>query len=182
VPGVSNPDFLDQYLSAGLAARSYMAGEFILPVEESLIEEEMRALNGKRAAILGSLGGGALRGIDGEALGVSERYKSLAVHLRGTIVEYPEVTEERVTLGSRVTVVDSSRIYTVDIVGCPSVHDSSDGIRPASLEAALVQGIIGKRAGETALFQPNGSQRQAEIAAIDQLAVQRGNPNSAANL
>lgn len=175
MPGVSNPDFLDQYLSAGLTARSHMAGEFILPVEQSLIEEEMRALDGKKAAILGSLGGGALRGIDGEALGVSERYKSLGVHLRGTVVEYPADTEERVTLGSRVTVVGVSKTYTVDIVGCPAVHDSSDGIRPASLEAALVQGIIGKRAGEIALFQPkpNGSQRQAGIAAIDQLAVQR---------
>jgi hypothetical protein len=148
-----------------------MAGTLILPLEETLIEQALSNLDKKRAGIPETFADGVLRGIDSEALGMSERYDRLAGYSGATIVAYPDETEERVTLGSRVTIERPGRTSVLDIVGCPSVHDATGAVKPASLGAVLVEAIIGKRVGEAVQARSNGSSGEARIVAIDQLAM-----------
>ena len=92
--------------------------------------------------------------------------------LHGIIVEYPEDKEERVTLGTRVTINNGERESQLDIIGFAAIHDKkSNSATPASLEAPIIRGILGKIAGEMAVMSLGSRSREIAIVKIDQQAL-----------
>lgn len=121
---------------------------------------------------------GAFRATDSEARVVSERMEAVAQFLGAIVVDYPAETEERATLGSRVTVKNGSFVYPVDIVGFRAGYP--DGVVDAATEEEVsgitVDSPIGKVVmGATVgalLNYSQGSRRMTiEVVGIDQHSV-----------
>lgn len=187
---IPNNVFLKQYMAALPHERIRLSSEVILPHEEALIEQRIQLLEGKmgeiateRAFIAEQSGDnwhdGAFRESDREVLAVDADRKKLKDRLHGTVVDYPGGREEYVTLGSRVSIDNAGRNSMLDIVGYSALHEKvgREAI-PASLEAPIVQQIIGKRVGEIVLLSVSGRNRQIKIKSIDQTALKSEDINS----
>jgi transcription elongation GreA/GreB family factor len=182
---ISNLEFLEQYETAGPVDRTRMAGGVILPFEAQLIEVRLGGLNDKRmllakdrAEIADQSGDswhdGAFNENDRDVLALDREQASLRERQQGIVVDYPEEDEERVTLGSRVSIVNGGKTNHLDIVGFAAVHEKVPGAPvPASLEAPLVQQILGKRLGEAAMLNLGGRTRPIEIALVDQSSIRQ---------
>jgi transcription elongation GreA/GreB family factor len=170
---ISNAEFLDQFLIGGASRNRGV----ILPFESSLIEPRIQAVTVKREDIIRERADaplGMLGASDFELDGANEERRKLEDLLYRTVVGYPEPTEERVTLGSLVSIVKDAREATLAIVGFSGLHDGPvGGARPVSPEAPLIKQLIGQRAGETALIGINGASREVQVTAVDQLAIRQ---------
>lgn len=193
MPNLPNTGFLNEYLAGTPTDKIKLAGSVILPLEVGLIEERMSGIDERkagiaqeRAAIAEQSGDnwhdGAFRESDREVLQVEAEYNKLSDRLHSIIVDYPEDGDEQVTLGSRVTINNGGTESKLDIVGFASIHDKkANGVMPASLEAPIIQSILGKYAGEMAVLKIGGSTRDVAIVEIDQQALRLRDENARAN-
>lgn len=180
---LSNPDFLSSYLEGSDVERAKLVAHVILPFEVVLIgnrishiEQRKNEIALERAAIAEQSGDswhdGAFRESDKEVLHVEGEERRLKDRLKSSVVQYPDDSETRATLGSRIVLRNGAKDTRIDIVGFSAIHDkkSADAM-PASLDAPVVQQIIGKMTGEVTTLNVGGSSRELEIIAIDQNAL-----------
>lgn len=180
VSSLPNPDFLSRYLEISEIERAKLAGHVILPFEVPLIENRIGMIGLRkeeialeRTAIAEQSGDswhdGAFRESDREVLQVEAEEKRLKDRLKGTIVDYPDVNEPRATLGSRIFLRNGTKDTRLDIVGFAAIHAKQvRDAMPASLDAPVVQSVLGKVAGELATIRVGGRPRELEIVEIDQ--------------
>lgn len=174
---ISNKEFVDTFVSGGFE-------KAILPQEVLLIEKRLGELARQQAHLVKEktevTGGddwhdGAFRATDNEAKILAEQAGNLSSQLKSTVVEHPEPTEERVTLGSRVTLDQSGDTYDVEIVGVTTLHEVEDGedVLPCSIESPIARGVIGKKMGEIAIVNIGGHRQEIRIVKVDQDSMQR---------
>ena len=104
------------------------------------------------------------------------RIGEVASYLGALVVDYPALSEERVTLGSRVTVFEDDERMIVDIVGFNKLYKSSitnensEEVLPISVDSPLAVAIVGESIGSTKLLR---SGINVSIIDIDQAPVRR---------
>lgn len=174
---ITNAEFLERYHIDNFDG-------VILPQEVALVEKKLAYLAGEQARIIQEkvevTGGddwhdGAFRATDNEAKIVVEQAGKLGEYLRSTIIEYPEPSETRVTLGSRVTLNQDGDVFDVEIVGVPLLHepDDFDEVLACSIESPMAKGIIGKEIGYIALLKIGNREQHIELIKVDQEAMNR---------
>lgn len=84
------------------------------------------------------------------------------------VVGYPDVTEARATIGSRVSVIGDGEAFRVDIVGCRDLYPDSDDVEVVDLDSPLAIAILGKTSTNQSIEFGRGS--KVEITNIDQVA------------
>lgn len=104
------------------------------------------------------------------------RIGEVASYLGALVVDYPALSEERVTLGSRVAVFEDGERMIVDIVGFNKLYKSSitnennEEVLPISVDSPLAEAIVGESIGSTKSL---GSGINVRIIDIDQASVRR---------
>lgn len=121
---------------------------------------------------------GAFRATDSEARVVSERMEAVAQFLGAVVVDYPDESEERATLGSRVTIKNGTVVYPVDIIGFRSGYpdDVVDPVTEEVVSAVTVDSPIGKvllgeSVGASVTYSQGSRKSSVEIVSIDQHSV-----------
>ena len=188
-----NKIFLEEYLNASGQQRVNVASQVILPIDEHLIEVGLEDLQQEKARIAreradineqsgDSWHDGALDDNDKEVRRVNGEIAKLSDKLNGVHVDYPDESEERVSLGSSVSIKNNGKQSILEIVGFAPLHDlQGNGVKAASLEAPVVQQILGKKVGEIALLRHGGRPREIEIIEIEQRAVMQRDEESRVN-
>lgn len=172
---LTNLEFLNGYRRGGVES-------VILPKERLQLEKRLIELTGEQAQIVSNkvevAGGddwhdGAFRATDNAAKIVVAQAGKLGSYLKSTIVGYPDPSERRATLGSRVTLDQSGERFTVDIVGVPLVYepDESGAVTACSIESLMAKGIVGQQVGHVALLHVGVRDLQTEVIAVDQEAI-----------
>jgi transcription elongation GreA/GreB family factor len=181
----SNSEYLDGFL----AEPDSVPKRVLLPHESAAVEAAMEAL--RKAEVknveekMKVSGGddwhdGAFRATDNEARVISERKQAIAPFIGAAIIAYPEESETRVTLGSRVRITQAGSTFPVDIVGFIGGYpegiidaETNEEIAGMSPESLLAKAVIGKRAGDTSSFRNGDQVTELIIGTIDQSAIWR---------
>lgn len=180
---IKSTEYLKGYLEGGLDLPGYV----LLPHEGAAVDravaKQSQAFEEVVKQKIEVSGGddwhdGAFRATDNEAKIVSQQMSAIAPFIGAVVVEYPDVSETRATLGSRLTIVQNGFTYPADIVGFragypENIIDEQTGeeVVAISPESPLARSVIGMRAGEDTIFSNGGRDMNITVATIDQLAV-----------
>lgn len=176
-----------EYLEAYLDAKQNVPDAVLLPHEGAAVDravaKQKKAYDEIVKQKIEVTGGddwhdGAFRATDNEAKIVSQRMSAIAPFLGAAVVEYPDLSETRATLGSRLTIVQNDFSYPADIVGFRIGYpedtldeETGDEVVAMSPESPLAQAVIGMSEGEDTVFSNAGREMSITVARIDQLAV-----------
>lgn len=180
---LSNSEYLDLAMSAEKTSPPYV----LLPHEQIAVDTAHQAGIDAFGGIIKdkvSVSGGddwhdgAFRATDSAANIVSRTLSSIAPFKEAALVEYPDSDEERVTLGSRVSLTQNGFTELVDVVGFrkgypknvidPNTNDEVSGISP---ESPMGYALLGKIAGSEVAYQGEGRSMLVTINRVDQTAV-----------
>lgn len=109
---------------------------------------------------------------------VKLRIVNVAKYLGAVCVKYPEINEDRVTLGSRVELVEDNDLITFDIVGFEKLYKddrlNNDGeeIVVLPVSSPLATTILGHKVGENLSLKIDRISTPIEIISIDQSALE----------
>jgi transcription elongation GreA/GreB family factor len=170
---LSNRDFLDQFPSV-------LNEPLVLDVELLLVERRLRQLEADQRGIVeekmeaaeqsgDNWHDGAFRATDDAAKVISDQARVLFNARSALAVGLPADDEDRVTFGSTVTVDQDGAVFTIQIVGVPTLHPDTDS-EACSVESPLARAVIGRRVGEKCSFELGGRQRDLTVLALDQAA------------
>lgn len=123
---------------------------------------------------------GAFRATDNEAKIATERNAVIAPYLGSLVVEYPDVTEERVSLGSRATLLQNGYEFPVDLVGFRNGYPdgvvdelTKEEVTAISLDSPLGKVIVGKVVGAEISYKNGHRTFSAKITKVDQEIVKK---------
>lgn len=186
---ITNEQYLEEYLMrAGDINSIDGPAPVILPHEVELINAAIAKQQGNYDNVIQQKmdvsGGddwhdGAFRATDNEALVIAGQMRVIGPFVTAKIVGYPDVDEERVTLGSRLTIIQNGISYPTDVVGfLPGYPDNitddilGEEVTAFSPKSPIAKAIMGSREGESGTFlNGQGDQVTVTIGRVDQLAV-----------
>jgi hypothetical protein len=121
---------------------------------------------------------GAFRVTDNASELLRREYQTtVAPYLGSLVVDYPHITAEEVTLGSRVWVSIDGLMQPFDIVGFrhsyPEVTDFVTGepVTAITPESPLLSSVMGAKVGTHAVRHINGRAMEIDVLRLDQQAV-----------
>lgn len=115
---------------------------------------------------------GAFIATDNAANAVQSQAAAMFKARMSTVVQLPAETEQRVTIGSTVTVKQSGLPYKLMIVGMASLYHLNNDIEVCSVLAPLARAIIGTQCGESVIVNLNKKEQTIDIIDVDQLHAQ----------
>jgi transcription elongation GreA/GreB family factor len=182
---IGNNDFLERYL----AHDPDLPNAVLLPHEadsvNEAVERQRKAFDTVVEQKVEVTGGddwhdGAFRATDNEARIISQQMSSIAPFIGAMVVEYPELSEQRATLGSRLTIVQNNFTYPVDIVGFRAGYpedvtddETGEDVVGMSPESPLARLLIGGEVDNEFTFNSDGRAMPVKILRVDQLAVKQ---------
>jgi len=183
---LSNAEFLEAYLAGTLINGLLPIDEYFISARFAEYEERFQQLVAEKTIVAEQSGDnwhdGAFRATDSEANSLAQLVTSLNRALAFPRVGYPDESQERVTLGSRVELRNAnSRPYLLDIVGVSVIYDRATKEQEvASLESPIAKAVVGKCVGDIALMQRNNRQGvEVAILSLDQTALRAMDPHEA---
>lgn len=175
------------FLKGAIDGKRKALGPVLLPHERAFVEQMERDNVAKYERIvkdkISVTGGddwhdGAFRATDNEANRLAERQEVIVPYMTAQVVSYPEASEQRVTLGSRVQITQNSYTFPVDIVGFRQGYpanvidaETNEEVVGMTPESPLAQVLLGKVQGEEVTYQNGERTLRATIERINQTAV-----------
>lgn len=162
----------------GLFLEGWIAGRFdggLLANERPLVEDRLGELQhnledlaAQKRTVSEQSGDdwhdGAFRATDSAAAALGERYQSLREAQKWPVVSPPELTEQRVSLGSTVEVrIGNAASFFCSVVGLKLLYEDNTRTEYATLRSALGKAIVGQTAGSVIRAQIGGTSRQIKI-------------------
>lgn len=180
---ISNIEYLDRFLENP----NEQGFNVLLPHEgayvDAAVDQQRRIFDKIIEAKIEVTGGddwhdGAFRATDNEAKIVSQQMSAISPYIGAPIVGYPNESEKRATLGSRLVVSQNGFVYPVDIIGFragypegvtePGYDDEVVGMSP---ESPLAKTLLGQCVGFEAQIEMAGRPMKVTIEHINQIAV-----------
>jgi transcription elongation GreA/GreB family factor len=179
----SNSEFLEMVLNPEMELPSHV----LLPHEQTSVQlaynqnvETFQRIVQSKVDVTGGddWHDGAFRVTDNEAKIAAERNAVLAPFLGALVVGYPKISENRVTLGSRATLLQNGYEFPIDLVGFRGGYPegvidarSQEEVSGVSPESPLGKVILGKMLDEEIRYKNGNRIFTAKIKFIDQEAV-----------
>jgi len=180
---LTNTEYLELYLAHDLD----MPTNVLLPHEGRLVDNAVATQRGIYNRLIEAkidvTGGddwhdGAFRATDNDAKIVSQQMSSIAPYIGAPIVGYPDISEARATIGSRIVVSQGEYTYPIDIVGFRSGYPSDvkaeefdDEVVGMSPDSPLARVLLGNVVGFSTDFEAGGRSMKVSIERIDQSAI-----------
>lgn len=177
------------YLELCLVDSSNSVGKALLPHENEAVEKAIKKQKNAFDEVIKQkksvTGGddwhdGAFVATDNEAKIIGQQMSAIRPYIGATIVDYPEVEEARVSLGSRVLINQINHSFYVDIVGFRSgypegitVEGSEDEVIGISPDSPLAGVVLGKTVGFEGILHNAENDIQVKIESIDQSAIKK---------
>ncbi|HMS32089.1 MAG TPA: hypothetical protein PKA29_02320 [Candidatus Saccharibacteria bacterium] len=166
------------------------SGAYVLPHEKAIARDLLEEASGKYDDVLEQKvavsGGddwhdGAFRATDAEANAIATRVASLKHFIAATTVGYPDEDERRVTLGSRLTIVQNGDRFTADMVGFIMGYPENNmvgqeeiiAISPGSPIGRIIMGATITDPSSPISFNNGGQESRLTICSINQDAVRK---------
>jgi len=169
---ISNEDFLARY--GGTDQQ-----DFILASERTLIDARLNDLAEKQKQIVqekkdvaeqsgDNWHDGAFIATDNAANAIRNQAASLFSACKATVVELPNLTEHRVTIGSKVVVEQRGVQFKLMIVGMASLYNDNDENEVCSVMAPLARALIGSRRDDSVTVSLGKTDQVLKIIDVDQ--------------
>lgn len=114
---------------------------------------------------------GAFIATDNAASAVQSQAAAMFKARTSIVVQIPQSSELRVTIGSTVTIRQGGAQYKMMIIGMASLYRQDNDIEVCSILAPLAKALVGARAGESAVVTLNGQEQVVEIIDINQTQI-----------
>ncbi len=180
---IPNSEYLTEYLSGAafsdigvLLPHERAAVDLAIAKQRNAYEEIIE----EKVAVSGGddWHDGAFTATDNQAKIVGDRMSAIRPFESAPTVNYPDKSELRVTLGSRVIVDQSGYKFPVDLVGFREGHPEDlqvegyeDAVTPMSPQSPLARSIIGLTLGQERSYERGQRRLSARVILIDQVAI-----------
>ena len=121
---------------------------------------------------------GAFRATDNAAKIVTEGMATISPYLHAPVVEYPDESETRVTLGSRAAIHQNGYAFPVDVIGFRSAYpdnvidpESNEEVTGTTPDSPLGKAILGQEVGAEVSYRNGERTFTARIERINQSSV-----------